>query len=578
MKSFYCTVVAAALSTLVTSNAHAQLVINEVFENPPNGGDETWEYIELMGPSGYDLSGYAVFLIKGGRDIEEPFDAPDGSQSQRTPEIDEAFSLDGWSVGPDGLFVIYNASQFGFTGLSPYLMENPDYKFFMPESPENKRFLNGASMASLHIPSVDTQGNLSNDDSSTYLLVRKRPGHELNGSGQSVYADDYGWKKTVNPDVEFNSRLDFGDEDTLGVPVYLGSGLNGAQTAPFAMEPVQIIDEIAWSNNGGKEYVVSGRGVDANEISETPRFNPDAVSRLRYLTSNPLVGTRIDNSENIDPTNLADENWVYGETLNVEPGTPEYLLFKPLLEVGPDLMPGTLDDELNHLAPTDPDGPFYSFSGPGDDDPLEAPFLQHSPAFDPSGTLLFDPYDISGFEISPGGFNHAPVGTPLAGTPLAQQFSFIEGDINFDGAVDFEDVSIAKSLLGAGLDDQSMAINDRNTDDTSDDSEYMAWEHQLDRFNTLLALIRMDLSDGTTGEWNSGLTVTQADVDRVVALAPQCSAADLAEPYGMLNFFDVSAFLSAYTSMSSSADINGDGELTFFDVSLFLTTFNQGCP
>ncbi len=47
---------------------------------------------------------------------------------------------------------------------------------------------------------------------------------------------------------------------------------------------------------------------------------------------------------------------------------------------------------------------------------------------------------------------------------------------------------------------------------------------------------------------------------------------------GALNFFDVSAFLSAYSSGDILADFNDDGTLNFFDVSAFLTEFNTGCP
>jgi choice-of-anchor B domain-containing protein len=57
-----------------------------------------------------------------------------------------------------------------------------------------------------------------------------------------------------------------------------------------------------------------------------------------------------------------------------------------------------------------------------------------------------------------------------------------------------------------------------------------------------------------------------------------CNAADLAEPFGTLNFFDVSAFLSAFNSASPDADLNGDGSFDFFDVSSFLSTYNTGCP
>ena len=47
---------------------------------------------------------------------------------------------------------------------------------------------------------------------------------------------------------------------------------------------------------------------------------------------------------------------------------------------------------------------------------------------------------------------------------------------------------------------------------------------------------------------------------------------------GVLNFFDVSAFLSAYTAMDPVADFDGNGLFNFFDVSAFLSAFTAGCP
>ena len=47
---------------------------------------------------------------------------------------------------------------------------------------------------------------------------------------------------------------------------------------------------------------------------------------------------------------------------------------------------------------------------------------------------------------------------------------------------------------------------------------------------------------------------------------------------GALNFFDVSAFLTAYQAQSPAADFNNDGVYNFFDVSAFLTAFSAGCP
>jgi hypothetical protein len=47
---------------------------------------------------------------------------------------------------------------------------------------------------------------------------------------------------------------------------------------------------------------------------------------------------------------------------------------------------------------------------------------------------------------------------------------------------------------------------------------------------------------------------------------------------GVLDFFDVSAFLNLYNAQNPEADFNGDGVFNFFDVSAFLNAFNQGCP
>jgi hypothetical protein len=58
--------------------------------------------------------------------------------------------------------------------------------------------------------------------------------------------------------------------------------------------------------------------------------------------------------------------------------------------------------------------------------------------------------------------------------------------------------------------------------------------------------------------------------------APACPA-DLTGD-GELNFFDVSAFLSAFATMDPAADFTGDGAFNFFDVSAFLAAFADGCP
>ena len=81
---------------------------------------------------------------------------------------------------------------------------------------------------------------------------------------------------------------------------------------------------------------------------------------------------------------------------------------------------------------------------------------------------------------------------------------------------------------------------------------------------------RVEFANGTTG-------IAVADL---TAVAP-CPA-DFAEPIGIVDFFDLQAYLSLYSAGSLDADISpspaGDGILTFFDVLEFLNRFSIGCP
>jgi len=78
------------------------------------------------------------------------------------------------------------------------------------------------------------------------------------------------------------------------------------------------------------------------------------------------------------------------------------------------------------------------------------------------------------------------------------------------------------------------------------------------------------------------LGVVQADGtwDAVTLVIDEPSAscpADLTGD-GALDFFDISAFLAAFSSNDPAADFNADGMFDFFDVSAFLGAFAAGCP
>ena len=101
------------------------------------------------------------------------------------------------------------------------------------------------------------------------------------------------------------------------------------------------------------------------------------------------------------------------------------------------------------------------------------------------------------------------------------------------------------------------------------------------------------LDDASSGSYNASYTfrvyqsrgmfpgnivVEDLTLDLTGVVESRCGIADLAPPFGVLNFFDVSAFLTGFGGMDPVADLNGDGAFNFFDVSAFLTAYGAGCP
>lgn len=87
----------------------------------------------------------------------------------------------------------------------------------------------------------------------------------------------------------------------------------------------------------------------------------------------------------------------------------------------------------------------------------------------------------------------------------------------------------------------------------------------------------LDISVGSFSESGNDFLPGRVVMARFeVGEASDC-AADL-NGDGALDFFDVSAFLTAYSANDPAADFNDDGAFTFFDVSAFLSAFSAGCP
>ena len=529
--------------------ANAQIVLNEVWPNPPNGGDNAgFEYIEIYGPPNFDLTGFAVLMV---------------NHENNTREFDEGFTLDGFSTDENGLFVVHGGRD--ALKFFPTMVPNPSFNPIFVISPTNMPFLNGVPFSVAHIPALDTPGKLNNDGSATFILVRRRPNHALNTNGTSAYLTGYSWGKDYQVDQDDDSALDYGDEPANNVR---------------QVEPAQFIDEISWSNGGGNEYNRQGRGIRKNKISETPGFNPDSAVRVRYYNDNPLAGWTVTDGEPERTTN-GDESWFYGESTNVNPGTSTYGLFKDFYE----------GEDRTFGGPTDPNGPLFTFTGT-QQNPLEYPFFENTNAYDPAhGDKLFKPYAITGLRVTPGGFNDAE-GPSLNTQPVGTQFRWSEfyGDFNFDGIVDCEDRLMIRQAAyeGWNLDETADAF-------TTQGNPTIRYTRELENFNGVLMMIRMDLNDGSTGEWTSGQVMQGS---RIVAWGGSVTPSDLAafdaafpalagttclpcntdlNNNGNSDIFDLTIFLERLETPTLAEDINGDAVIDNNDTKAFITNIQNGC-
>lgn len=518
--------------------ASAQVVINEVLENPPGSGsiEDSGEYIELYGKPGMDLTGYAIALIKGGRD------ANGDNVPEIVPEVDEAYSLDGLTIPESGflLLVSTNVAEFSYFGTN-FGTPNPSYDPGEPDAVDNRRWLDAISFFAIHIPSSDTAGNLANDDSSSYVLVRKRPFHSINQDGESVYATGYAWRKETTPDVNFDGDLDY------DLPFEGGSAR--------MMQPYQVVDDVAWSNGGGKEYVRSSQ----QEISDTPGFNPDAISRLNYFVENPMRGHRTRDQGSgfeILPTRTADESWVYGELT-----TLASLVYATDTDA---------EGFVRTKAPTDLNAmPFDGACDPEPDD--VAPSGACAPS--PGGEFFFTDLDVTGFAMTPLAHNDHPTDASIA------QFRFVRGDFDFNGVVDQADLALIQSRLGATLDDQEARLVDPGTPgNPNDDVEIMDWRWQGGEFQQILMMRDMDEADGEMGA--NADEVTQSDVDEVAALVPVVCDGDT-NGDNQVNFADLNTVLSSFGQTGAPGtvpgDVNGDGTVNFADLNTVLSNFGTTC-
>lgn len=91
------------------------------------------------------------------------------------------------------------------------------------------------------------------------------------------------------------------------------------------------------------------------------------------------------------------------------------------------------------------------------------------------------------------------------------------------------------------------------------------------------------LEDDEFGEkvalWGTVAAITSGDqAGRVYLYDLACSCPADFTGDGILNFFDVSAFLQAFAAQDPAADFTNDGNFDFFDIGQFIGLFGAGCP
>jgi hypothetical protein len=301
---------------IVSAGVQAVVFINEVFTNPPGPTDMDREFIELMGTPGMKLDGYAIAVLNGTQSKFYPLGSIPPVPVP-APEIDEFFSLDGLTLGNNGLLAL--------------LVRNPDSEYFTNILSDSHWVLRSG----LWNGGLDVPGSIKDDGSTTIVLIRNRPGRTQadpcnpNGLrwGKAILHDDQ-LKILDNNDQWGDGDLDEGEPNGLG-----GYTLDMCGTStPFdANDDLEIVDEVSFENDNGWEYDTDDRHVDegstheflphrhVHALDDPGGFTPNAISRVDYRTKGigwtpgPNATGEMANGNNWQDT--ATEQWVRGNVV-----------------------------------------------------------------------------------------------------------------------------------------------------------------------------------------------------------------------------------------------------------------------
>jgi hypothetical protein len=197
------------------------------------------------------------------------------------------------------------------------------------------------------------------------------------------------------------------------------------------------------------------------------------------------------------------------------------------------------------------------------------------------------PSDFNICDLNDDGINDIAIANPGAGASADNRFTILigNGDGSFQPRVQYDSLSDVRDIETA----------DYNNDGIIDVIVTNAG-------NSVFS-VHLGLGDGTFDEATSFLTgghpnnlishdfnrdglpdvLVTCGYERTVRIhLNQCATITACPPDlnmdGELDFFDISAFIVAFSQTDPIADFNADGDFDFFDVSAFIVAFNAGCP
>jgi len=404
-------IAALALAAGAAAQASAVVYISEIFPNPAGAFDDTHEFIELTGTPNKKLDGYAIAFFAGGITRFYPLGTVTGP-IDNVYEMDEFFSLDGLSLGPNGILLL---------GIGPA----GNYVDRATDSAVRANWGTG-----IWNGYKDTVGKLDNDGSKTAFLIRNRPGATQATNPNPPAQPTLRWGKDINVDTELVTpvldgqtmmmvdQYGEGDIDDGGPTGYVSPAntmdLKG-KTTPQITDDLEIVDELSWEQDRGWEYDQDERHVDdgstvtglpyrhVHALDDPQGFNPDCVTRVDYRTKGngwtPSSGGTGEMMNGNNWQDTATEQWIRGESVSGA-------------------------------------GPRFYYSNEANTNPDSIqPFVTNVPLWLADGQAPDFSFALNGYQITPGQMN-----------PLA--IAFIPGDSDRDGDADAEDIQKIAAVFG----------------------------------------------------------------------------------------------------------------------------------